>query len=169
MKKDHAAISVMPGIMACNHIQQLYMCLPKRARIKKIAHPHITLLFGVTTDDESTIKSWLGDFGPFMIKVKNPAVVSPDGKDYDVVILDVEVGMGLAVRKGLVEHALASNMLDPIYDYYPFRPHISIGRITRDHKVDLASEELNSFNGRELQIRDLIIHTMDRKIIEIEL
>ncbi len=92
---------------------------------------HVTVKYGLHTNDIRKVKNIIHGFGPFSIKLGKVSRFVPDDKDYDVVKIEVESDDLSELHRMLEE--LPNTDKHPVY-----RPHCTIAYVRKGCCSDLS-------------------------------
>jgi 2'-5' RNA ligase len=118
-------------------------------RIEAEKNPHITILYGIKTNDVREVTAALGEFHPIRVMFgKTSMFMADDINRFDIVKIDV-FGLYLArLRKRLMER------LDNKQTYSEYFPHITLGAVKANYAIDYVGN--NPFIGAKFVGTELI-------------
>jgi diguanylate cyclase (GGDEF)-like protein len=124
--------------------------------------PHITVKYGIHSDDPANVRSTIETHGPIDAKVGGIEVFEPKDKDYDVLVLRVASDDLQAMNKA-VAGATETTDTHPTY-----KPHITLGYVKRGTGAKYA-EAKTGLEGRSLHFNEVEFSTRDEKMTAIPL
>lgn len=123
--------------------------------------PHVTVKYGIHADDVDDVRKAVAGFGAVQIKLgKTSLFAAADGRDYDVVKIDVE-GDALRALNGRISTSLECTDTHPTYN-----PHVTIAYV----KAGLGKKYVGAttVEGQTLSLHRLIFSSKDREETEID-
>lgn len=131
---------------------------------KEIGHNHITVRYGLKSDNVDGIKKYLGSVAPFTVTLGTTIKFKPsehsDGAA--VIVVPVESRKLREVHDALDQHG---SFIEPTFKKY--RPHVTVAYV----KPEVADKYvgLDSARGTELLVASVAISDKEGKVTEVQL
>lgn len=135
---------------------------PEEEKYGREDRPHVTVKYGLHTDDVEDVRPLIEGFGQIKFKIKGVSFFRKDDREYDVLKLDVESDDLERLRKK-VEGSLESTDEFPIY-----HPHMTLAYLKRgmaEKYVDALKEE---FQGDMFEIDSVCFSDKGSGKVEID-
>jgi 2'-5' RNA ligase len=125
--------------------------------------PHVTVKYGLHTDDAGELAALLADEPPIKLKIGKVSIFPAKGSaDYDVVKMDVD-SPDLHRLNAKIAKAL------PVTDTHPdYKPHVTLAYV-RPGEGDKYVGQANALTGREVTLDKILFSSRSGKEVEIPL
>ena len=142
-----APLSESPEIKALQDlIPEDALYKPNNPQYGRKKHPHITVLFGIVTEETEPVQELVRDKGPIKITFeKKLSIFTKD--DYDVVKVGVESKQLSEMNKALTENLEVEN------DYPDYKPHLTVAYVKKGLGKD--------FDGLGIEIPEAIVTELE--------
>lgn len=124
--------------------------------------PHITVKYGVHSDDPASVRPAIEAHGPIEATVGQLEIFQPEGKDYDVVVIRVE-----SQDLHALNAAIAAGT--EVTDTFPtYKPHITLAYVKRGAGKNYSDAD-SGLEGMRLTFDTVEFSTRDERVTEIPL
>lgn len=125
--------------------------------------PHVTVKYGLHTDDADELRQVLADEGPIKLTIGKMSIFpAKEGTDYDVVKMDVD-SPDLHRLNAKISKSL------PVTDTHPeYKPHVTLAYVKPGAGAKYVGKE-NALTGKEITVDKILFSSKSGKEIQIPL
>lgn len=123
--------------------------------------PHITVRYGLHTQDASDVAGWVDDAGPILIKIGRLSVFTTN-PEFDVLKFEIESNPLHNLNDTL-------GLLDNSNDYPVYNPHMTIAYLRKGTGLTYAANLPNKLFGTRLLFHTLTFSNVDKQQTELPL
>lgn len=135
---------------------------PEDEKYGREDRPHVTVKYGLHTDDADDARPLIEGFGPIEFQVSGVSFFRGDDKEYDVLKLDIESDDLNRLREK-IEAALESTDEHPIY-----QPHMTLAYLKRDTAEHWVEAVGNEFKGKTFTVDSVCFSNKGSEKTEID-